>query len=196
MSSNPIGEPNIHPSCVVYSGMQIGEGVRIGANSTIGAYPTSFTSVKEGGKKIFLREEARGMVVIEDGADIGANVVVVRGVERDTLIKKNVVIGNLCNIGHDNVVGERSSISLGALMAGFVEIGNDTIVGMHSEIRERVIVGDHVYIGMGSQVLRDVPDYSFGYGRPFKILGRTDDIKIKARLLTRNIRRKFRKGLK
>ncbi len=177
---------DVHPSAVIFSGMELGKNIRIGAGTIVGAHPTVFR--KEGKEKVRVRKKSDFGVVIKDNVDIGSLSTIVRGNTRDTLLKDNVVIGHLCNIAHDVVIEENSVVITGSVLSGYVEVGKHTYIGLSTDIRQRVKIGDHVYIGMGSLVLDDVPDYSFGYGRPLKVVGRTDELKIKGRLATQNIR--------
>lgn len=133
--------------------------------------------------------------IIEDTSNIGSGCAIVRGITRDTLIKNNVVVRHLSNIGHDSIIGENSSILSGSILCGFVDFGKESYIGVSTDVRQRAKIGDYVYIGMGSLVIGDIPNYSYGYGRPVKILGRTDDIKIRAMLLSQNLRRRIRRVL-
>jgi acetyltransferase-like isoleucine patch superfamily enzyme len=51
-----------------------------------------------------------------------------------------------------------------------VNIGSYTYIGSGALIREGVTIGDNVIIGMGSVVLKDVPDKSVMVGNPAKKL--------------------------
>lgn len=183
--------PKIHPTAVIHSGAKTGKNVHIGANAVIGAVPLTF---RWGGKGDFIVSEDReANVIIEDNVDIGAGAVIVGGMDRGTHIKRGAVIGHLCSIGHDSIIEEEAVIVTGTRLSGFVEVGEKSYIGLNCSVRNRVQIGKHVFIGMRSMVLNDVPDYSYGYGSPLKITGRTDSLAIKARLASSRLRQRLRR---
>lgn len=108
---------------------------------------------------------------------------VVRGTKVDTLIGDNCIFGQFCVIGHDSLIRDGVRIMNSCSLNGFVNVGSMTFIGTGSIVRNRITIGSNCYIGQGSNVVKDVPNNSFGYGNPFKVIRQTDD------LLTYNLKR-------
>lgn len=82
-------------------------------------------------------------------------------------------IGDYCDISagvhiytHDTV--ERV-IANQAIVQASVRIGNHCYIGPHTVIAKGVSIGDYVVIGAHSFVNKDIPSYSKGHGRPFRV---------------------------
>ena len=103
---------------------------------------------------------------------IGPNAVIMLGLTRDTYIGKNAKIGALCNIGHDAIIGDGAVIVNGTLIAGYAEIGKLSRLNLGVRVRERVKIGRRSIIGMGSNVLSDIPDNVVAYGNPCRAVSR------------------------
>lgn len=112
------------------------------------------------------RVESKGIVILEDNVDIGANSTIHRGKIGNTIIGKGTFIGPMCNIGHNVVVGKNCIISTGSLVCGYVEIGDNVRINPCSVIRNRVKIGAGALVGIGSLVMRDVPENTVVVGRP------------------------------
>ena len=105
-------------------------------------------------------------------AHLGAGVVVFQHVT----ITSNVKIGNqviiLPNtiVSHDSVVGDYTSIAGGVCISGCVEVGPSCYLGTNSTLISYCKVGARSLIGMGSVVLKDVPENSVMVGNPARFL--------------------------
>lgn len=93
---------------------------------------------------------------------------------------------------HGLVIGQTCSISAGvqiythdtvqwALSGGFappegaaVTIGDCSHIGSHATIAKGVTIGDHVVIGAGSFVNRDIEPYTVAVGAPCRRIGRVE----------------------
>ena len=100
--------------------------------------------------------------------DIGRNT----GINRKAKLDKNVYpegihIGNNCNIlGGAIILSHDACRSLKA----DTYIGDNVIVGINSIILPGVRIGNHVVIGAGSVVTKDVPDNVIVAGNPVRII--------------------------
>ena len=151
-----IGEyVSLHPKAV------LGDDVIICDHATIGSIPVSYDGFK-------LKVPGFG-VRIGEGSVIHSGARVVLGSIRDTVIGRECCVGQNAIIGHDCVIGNRVHVMNSVSINGFVEVGALSLIGTGATIRERVRVGSSVIIGMGSNVLSDVPSNVVAYGNPCRV---------------------------
>jgi sugar O-acyltransferase (sialic acid O-acetyltransferase NeuD family) len=105
-------------------------------------------------------------------ARLGRGVVVFQNVT----ITSNVNVGNhviiLPNsvISHDDIIGDYTCIAGGGCISGGVTVGRSCYIGTNSTIINNVEIGDLSLVGMGSVVLRSIPQNSVFAGNPAKFL--------------------------
>lgn len=108
-----------------------------------------------------------GRVVIDDGAEIGANTTIDRGALGDTKIGKGVKLDNLIQIGHNVEIGDHTVIAACAGIAGSTKIGKYCMIGGHSSINGHIEIVDQTMITGQAMISRSIkkPDiYSSGTG--------------------------------
>ena len=154
---------DIHPGVVIYDNTIIGNRVTIRANAVLGAEGLDYGRNKKGELK---RVPHLSTLIIEDDVDIGSNTTVQKGMLRPTIISKGTKIGPNCDIGHEVKIGKYCIITGMTLIAGATEIGDYSFIAPHSTIKNSIKIGKNVFIGIGSLVLRDVPDHTTVVGRP------------------------------
>ena len=69
-------------------------------------------------------------------------------------------------LGHDSIVGDFCSVMPNANISGNVTIRSGTFVGSGANILQGLKIGSDATVGMGSVVLRDVPDGCTVVGNP------------------------------
>ena len=149
----------IHPTAVVEEPCTIGEGTKI----------WHFTHVMPGvsmgrncnlGQNVFVGDN----VSIGDNVRIQNNVSVYKGVT----LEDDVFCGPSCvftNVKFPRTRRPQRDEFLSTLVKRGATIGaNATIVCGHT-------VGAHAFIGAGSVVTRDIPDYALAYGSPARVRG-------------------------
>lgn len=191
----------LYPGTVLGAGVSIGAGSRIGANTvigpgvqigrncTIGSNATIFCALIGNEVGIFTgavigengfglaHQDGRliphfGRVILQDGASIGVNSSVDRGMLGDTVIGAGANIDNLCHIGHNVEIGP------GVVMAAFAGVSGSSRVGANAQFGGRVGLSDHVTVGPGARiaagaaVLEDVPAGETWAGYPAKPIRR------------------------
>ena len=152
----------VDPFVVLKNGTEIGRKCHIRSGARIGAEAFDFRV----GDKGIERNQRFQSVIVEDGCDIGHNVVIQVGVEKNTRIGRFTLINNLSNIGHDITIGERCSVGLSCSMSGHSELGDGTELSPGVTIINRAKLGREVTVGIGSLVLHDVTDGDTILGRP------------------------------
>jgi acyl-[acyl carrier protein]--UDP-N-acetylglucosamine O-acyltransferase len=68
-------------------------------------------------------------------------------------------------VSHDARIGDFTCIAGAACISGGVTMGDSCYAGANASVRERVRIGRHALIGMGSAVLHDVPPRTVVVGR-------------------------------
>ena len=135
-----IGENcKIHPSVIIGNDVKIGKNcmifpnVVIGDRTVIGDNCIIQSGTVLGGDAFYYNKNADGYrkmlsvgnVILEDDVEIGVNCCIDRGVTDSTIIKKGSKLDNLIQIGHDTVLGERTLVASGAMIAGCCIIEDD-----------------------------------------------------------------------
>lgn len=138
-----IGENcKIHPSVIIGNDVKIGDNcmifpnVVIGDRTVIGNNCIIQAGTVLGGDAFYYNKNAEGYrkmlsvgnVILEDNVEIGVNCCIDRGVTDSTIIKKGSKLDNLIQIGHDTVLGERTLVASGAMIAGCCIIEDDVQV--------------------------------------------------------------------
>ncbi len=132
----------IHPSVIIGNDVKIGDNcmifpnVVIGDRTIIGNNCIIQAGTVLGGDAFYYNKNAEGYrkmlsvgnVILEDNVEIGVNCCIDRGVTDSTIIKKGSKLDNLIQIGHDTVLGERTLVASGAMIAGCCIIEDDVQV--------------------------------------------------------------------
>lgn len=152
-----------HESNEIHSTAIIHDCVTLGKNNKIGAY----TVIGGDG-------EIRGVNNFEGTVHIGNNNVITSHVtiqrpsnkSNQTLIGDNNMIMAHVHIGHDAIICSNCEISTGSIIGGYVIMFDHVKIKLNCTIRNRVRIYPHVTVGMGSVVVKDVPELQIVYGNP------------------------------
>jgi len=85
---------------------------------------------------------------IQPGVDIGSNVMIWSG----------------NHLGHESKIRDHAYISSHVCISGHAEIGAYSFLGVNSAVKDFVKVGNEVFVTMGANVTKDVPDGSVVVG--------------------------------
>lgn len=163
------GECEIGDGCYIGCGVRlmgkvlIGKDVIIRENSVVGAFSLS-TNREPDGTPVTMPQF--GWVVLEDHVQVGSNVVISRGAIDETRICRYAKLDNTCFIAHNCSVGENSFVVGNAIMMGSSSVGRNSLLSGNSSVMNVIHVGDDALVGMGSVVVRDVPDGTVVKGNP------------------------------
>ena len=122
---------------------------------------------EKGAIRDFVKYEGR--VVIGDNNNFMNYVSIMIGKEGDTIIGNSNLIMNYVNIGHNVFIGNENEIGVGAILGGHCSIHNNTKIKLNCTIRTFVNIRNNSLVGMGSNVVEDVPESQTVYGNPAKI---------------------------
>jgi UDP-3-O-[3-hydroxymyristoyl] glucosamine N-acyltransferase len=145
---------NLFPNVTVYSCGEIGNRVRIHANSVIGS--DGFGYVTDG--FVQLKVPQIGNVVIGEDVEIGAGVTIDRGALGSTVIGKGTKIDNLVQIGHNVQIGEGCLLISQVGIAGSSKLGNYVILAGQVGVAGHLKIGNQAVVGAKSGVMTDIPD--------------------------------------
>lgn len=155
----------IAPGVKLIGRIIIGNNVIIRENTVIGCDGLS-TMRKEDGTAATIPQF--GGVVIEDHVQIGANTAIARGAIDDTTIHSGCKIDNCCFISHNVQMGANTFVVGETIMFGSSSTGENAYISGNSTIREGMHIGSNALIGMGSVVVKPVPDGMTVKGNPAK----------------------------
>lgn len=153
---------NLFPNVTIYPRGQIGNRVRIHANSVIGS--DGYGYVLDNG--IHRKVPQIGNVVIGDDVEIGAGVTIDRGALGSTVIGKGTKIDNLVQIAHNVQIGEHCLIVAQVGIAGSAKLGNYVVVAGQAGIGGHLKIGNQVVIAAQSGVMNDISDGEKWLGSP------------------------------
>jgi UDP-3-O-[3-hydroxymyristoyl] glucosamine N-acyltransferase len=142
----------------------IGDGVKILPGAKIGQAGFGVAFDAEGSVDV----PHFGRAIIQDGATIGANSTIDRGLFEDTIIGENVKIDNLCHVGHNCVIGRGVAMAAFAGVSGSTHIGDGVMFGGRVGVADHITVGPRAVLAAGAAVLQDVPAGETWAGYPAK----------------------------
>ena len=154
----------IDAGAVVLVGCVIGERCRIGANVVIGGEGFGYITDKATGTHTHLPHV--GIVVIEDDVEIGPGTCIDRAKFTATRIGQGTKIDNLCQIGHNVIVGKN------CIICGLVGIGGSAVIEDNVVIGGQTGLADNITIGKGAQlaarggIVSDIPAGGIYVGSP------------------------------
>ncbi len=157
----------IHHNVVILGRVSIGRDCYIKSGAVIGEEGFGFEVNEEGIPEHFPHT---GKIEIGNNVFIGSNTTIERGTIGSTVIEDNVKIDDLVQIGHNSRTGKNTMITVGTVLCGGVIVGNDCYVAPHVTVREKVVVEDDCFLGMGAVVLRNVKKGTTIIGNPGKVL--------------------------
>lgn len=111
-----------------------------------------------------------GGVRFGDSVEIGSCVTIDRGSIDDTSIGNYVKIDNGVHVGHNASIGDSTKLAAHCVIGGSAKIGAYCWIGLGAQIKNQITIGDHVTVGMGAIVVKDVPDNVTVIGNPARIM--------------------------
>ena len=158
-----IGEGTwVGPNVTIMDGARIGSNCRIFPGSVISAVPQDLK---------FEGEETT--VEIGNGTTIRECVTINRGTKAygKTTLGQDCLIMAYVHIAHDCIIGNRVILVNSVALAGHVEVGDWAIISGLSAVHQFVKIGNHVMVGGGAMVRKDVPPFITAAGEPLAYAG-------------------------
>ena len=174
----------VHARASIASGCDIGAGTTVGSDVSIGAdtrvgFNVSLSHCDIGARCVLHHGVAIGQdgfgfhhgpggevvkrpqerrVIIGDDVEIGANSCVDRGSWRDTAVGDGTKIDNLCQIGHNAVIGRACILCGDVAMGGSSSLGDRVILAGKSAVKDHASVCSDARVGAKSGVVADITD--------------------------------------
>jgi UDP-3-O-[3-hydroxymyristoyl] glucosamine N-acyltransferase len=109
-----------------------------------------------------------GRVIIQNDVEIGAATTIDRGGIRDTVIGEASKIDNLCQIGHNVVIGRHCVVVAQSGLSGSVTLEDYAMLGGSVGLAPHVTIGRGARVAARSGIMHDVPPGETWGGYPAK----------------------------
>jgi UDP-N-acetylglucosamine acyltransferase len=195
--------PKLHPTALIDAGAQVADDVEVGAYSIVGADVRIGAGTRVGPHAVVTGRTTIGArnrifqfasvgeipqdrkyggeptaTVIGDDNVIREFVTIHAGTAQDRGV---TTIGNgnwflaYTHVAHDCVVGDATTFSNNAQIAGHVTIGDYAVLGAYAGVHQFCRVGAHAMVAAGAIVLQDVPPFVTVSGYPAKPAGTNNE---------------------
>lgn len=111
-----------------------------------------------------------GRVLIGDCVEIGALNTICRGTLGDTLIDDHVKTDDHVHIAHNCHIKKGVLLTACVELSGGVKIGEFSWVGPNSSVIQKKNIGRNAFVGIATNVTKDVPDNAVVAGNPSKVI--------------------------
>ena len=115
-----------------------------------------------------LKVPQTGRVIIQNDVEIGAGTAIDRGGIRDTIIGEASKIDNLCQIGHNVVIGRHCVVVAQSGLSGSVTLEDFAALGGSVGLAPHVTIGRGAQVAARSGVMNDIPPGEIWGGYPAK----------------------------
>jgi UDP-3-O-[3-hydroxymyristoyl] glucosamine N-acyltransferase len=155
--------------CVIHSHVSIREETSIGNRviihngAVIGSDGFGYIQDK---KKSHIKIPQKGVVLIEDNVEIGANTTIDRASLGKTIIRKGTKIDNLVQIAHNVEIGTDVILAAQTGIAGSSKIQKKVIAGGQVGIADHLEIGDNVIMAAKTGVTKNIPANTVVAGYP------------------------------
>ncbi len=151
----------IGDNCLFYQNISVREGCKIGnrvivhSGTVIGSDGFGFAPTPDG---TYEKIPQRGIVVIEDEVEIGANCTIDRATIGETRIKRGAKLDNLIQVAHNVIVGENTVIAAQTGISGSTKVGKNCIFAGQVGLVGHITIADKTTVGAQSGVSKSVTE--------------------------------------
>lgn len=152
----------LHANCTISERTQIGSDCVIHSGAVIGAEGFGFVPTATGWYKM----EQSGIVVLEDGVEVGCNSTIDRPAVGETRIGKQTKLDNLVHIGHGCQIGANCALAAQVGLAGGVKVGSRVILAGQVGIANQAKIGNGAIASAKAGIHSDVEPGAIVSGSP------------------------------
>lgn len=163
----------IYPGVQIYNGTKIGNNVKIFPSVIIGA--AIFGPQRNKDMKLEICPHLAG-VNIGDNIEIGSNTSILPGFLKDTKIDDGTKISSQVYIGSSMQIGKNCMITGKTYFGGSSILEDNVYIGPGANIRNGVRISKNSFVGIGSNVVRDVPENTTVIGNPAEPIDHNSDL--------------------
>jgi UDP-3-O-[3-hydroxymyristoyl] glucosamine N-acyltransferase len=143
----------LFPGVIVREAVRIGKDCIIHPGAVLGSDGFGFEPDANGR---YVKIPQKGILVIEDEVEIGANVTIDRATGGTTRIGRGVKLDNLIHIAHNVGIENDCLLCAQVGIAGSTKIGQGSVLGGQVGVVDHVEIGHHVRIGAQAGVTKSV----------------------------------------
>lgn len=148
-----IGEGcELHANAVLHPGSRIGDRCVVHSNAVVGSEGFGFVPTAKGWRKM----PQTGLVVLEDGVEVGCGSTIDRPSVGETRIGSGTKIDNLVQIGHGVVTGRGCALASQVGIAGGAQLGHGVILAGQVGVANRAVIGDRAIASSKSGIHGEV----------------------------------------
>jgi UDP-3-O-[3-hydroxymyristoyl] glucosamine N-acyltransferase len=152
----------IHANAVIHERSHLGADCVIHSGAAIGAEGFGFTWANGAWEKV----QQSGIVVLEDGVEVGCNAAIDRPSVGETRIGTNSKLDNMVHIAHNCQIGKSCALAAQVGLAGQVQVGDGAILGGQVGAANQTQVGAGVQAGAKAGLHGQIPPGSVVMGNP------------------------------
>ena len=158
-----IGEGcELHANAVLHPGCRIGRGCVVHSNAVVGSEGFGFVPTAKGWRKM----PQTGLVVLEDGVEIGCGSTIDRPSVGETRIGAGSKVDNLVQIGHGVVTGRGCALASQVGIAGGARLGDGVILAGQVGVANRAVIGDRAIASSKSGIHGEIASGEVVSGYP------------------------------
>ena len=156
----------IHPNCVIYDNVEIAANCIIGPGCVVGYSGFGVVKDKSGRN---LKVPHLGGVRIDEHCNIGALNTICSGTLDPTVVGAYTCTDDHVHIAHNVQIGVNCILTACAELSGSVTVGNDVWIGPNASIKNGLTIGDNAFIGIASNIIKNVAPNTVVAGNPGKV---------------------------
>lgn len=148
----------IEDFAVVHENTIIGNDSIIHSHAVAGGKAFVFARLEDGSS---IQVVDAGITAIGERVEVCSLTHIARGVLaiESTVLENDVKVDALVHIGHGAYIGKGSYIIAGSQIGGCTSIGDMAWLGINSTVSNRIDVGSHAKVSLGSVVTKDVKEH-------------------------------------
>ncbi len=152
----------LHANAVLHPGCRIGNGCVVHSNAVVGSEGFGFVPTARGWRKM----PQTGLVVLEDGVEIGCGSTIDRPSVGETRIGAGSKVDNLVQIGHGVVTGRGCALASQVGIAGGARLGDGVILAGQVGVANRAVIGDRAIASSKSGIHGEIASGEVVSGYP------------------------------